>query len=149
MISFLMPFTDLSENNETDEHYGDCGGAKNDSICKDEVELRFWFDPDNRTCKSYKYGGCDPNSNTFRTKLECLLECAEFIENRCALPIDEGDCMDGSETRFGYNRVFHSCEEFKYTGCGGNRNNFKTAKECWTTFARALHIVLNAYENIC
>ncbi|XP_065281186.1 carboxypeptidase inhibitor SmCI-like [Dermacentor albipictus] len=118
-----------------DEHYGMCGGPKNDSLCKERPELRFWFDPDSRKCQYYMYGGCDENSNTFRTKLDCLTECAEFINDACSLPIDEGDCFL-EVVRFGFNTAFQSCEQFVYTGCGGNRNNFKDAKSCWMTCAR-------------
>lgn len=28
------------------------------------------------------------------------------------------------------NEPYGTCEEFKYTGCGGNANNFLTKKEC-------------------
>ncbi|XP_037499545.1 tissue factor pathway inhibitor 2-like [Rhipicephalus sanguineus] len=131
-----------------DPHYGTCGGQKNDSICWKlrEVERRFWFDPDNRTCKPYMYGGCDPNSNTYRTKLECLQDCAEFIENRCAVPIDEGDCFD-EEVRYGYNPVYQDCERFNYTGCGGNQNNFKVAKDCWLTCANKSRCLKHTEEH--
>ncbi|XP_049267082.1 tissue factor pathway inhibitor 2-like [Rhipicephalus sanguineus] len=134
-------FLTLAECNKKcrDPHYGTCGGPKNDTICtrkgkEPELERRFWFDPDNRTCRPYYYGGCDPNSNTYRTKGECLSDCAEFIEDRCAVPIDEGECYD-SEVRYGYNPIYQDCERFNYTGCGGNRNNFRVAKDCWFTCA--------------
>ncbi|XP_041495726.1 tissue factor pathway inhibitor isoform X1 [Microtus oregoni] len=47
----------------------------------------------------------------------------------CLSPADSGSCK-ASEKRFYYNSVLGKCRQFKYTGCGGNNNNFFTKKEC-------------------
>ena len=40
-----------------------------------------------------------------------------------------GQCR-GSIERWSYNLTTASCSAFKYSGCGGNRNNFQTEEEC-------------------
>ena len=47
----------------------------------------------------------------------------------CNQKFETGDCR-ALFTRFYYNPETGDCEEFVYGGCGGNRNNFKTIKEC-------------------
>uniref|UniRef100_G3MNI9 BPTI/Kunitz inhibitor domain-containing protein n=1 Tax=Amblyomma maculatum TaxID=34609 RepID=G3MNI9_AMBMU len=118
-----------------DPHYGVCADPKNDRLCKQKTEQRFWFNPDTKRCERYRYGGCSGNTNNFRTPRDCLLDCGEFIDDACRLPIEVGDCFT-KEVRFGYNPSFEACEAFNYTGCGGNRNNFLTAYQCLTACAR-------------
>ncbi|XP_059418418.1 boophilin-H2-like isoform X2 [Carassius carassius] len=50
---------------------------------------------------------------------------AEF----CLSPVDRGDC-DGSERRYVYNPRTKRCQMFRYTGCGGNKNNFVNKIHC-------------------
>ncbi|KAF7248458.1 Kunitz-type serine protease inhibitor 1, partial [Varanus komodoensis] len=50
----------------------------------------------------------------------------------CWLPSDPGPC-DGYFPRYFYNSASKKCEKFIYGGCGGNKNNFKTLKECERT----------------
>uniref|UniRef100_A0A663LSG3 BPTI/Kunitz inhibitor domain-containing protein n=1 Tax=Athene cunicularia TaxID=194338 RepID=A0A663LSG3_ATHCN len=48
----------------------------------------------------------------------------------CYSPKDEGLCSS-SVPRYYYDTKTKSCKEFKYTGCGGNANNFVTEKDCY------------------
>ncbi|KAF3695126.1 Tissue factor pathway inhibitor [Channa argus] len=48
----------------------------------------------------------------------------------CFGPVDRGTC-DGAEMRFAYNPETKKCEEFVYSGCGGNENNFSSKKICF------------------
>ncbi|XP_045503033.1 balbiani ring protein 3 isoform X1 [Colias croceus] len=46
---------------------------------------------------------------------------------------DEGDCSDAkglNATRWFFNPERNRCERFKYNGCSGNHNNFRTKEEC-------------------
>ncbi|XP_055254589.1 tissue factor pathway inhibitor isoform X2 [Moschus berezovskii] len=47
----------------------------------------------------------------------------------CLTPADRGLCR-ANETRFYYNSLIGKCCPFKYSGCGGNENNFTTKKAC-------------------
>lgn len=48
----------------------------------------------------------------------------------CYLPSVCGNCK-ALFIRFFYNASSQRCEEFIYGGCGGNRNNFETKRECF------------------
>uniref|UniRef100_A0A8C7XD13 Tissue factor pathway inhibitor n=1 Tax=Oryzias sinensis TaxID=183150 RepID=A0A8C7XD13_9TELE len=47
----------------------------------------------------------------------------------CLSPVDPGDC-DGQERRYFYDPKAKRCYSFLYTGCGGNKNNFRIRKHC-------------------
>ncbi|MEQ2172045.1 hypothetical protein GOODEAATRI_016943 [Goodea atripinnis] len=57
-----------------------------------------------------------------------VLSLSVFTEACNAAP-DTGPCF-GIHDRFFYNSSSMSCELFKYGGCLGNQNNFKTEREC-------------------
>uniref|UniRef100_A0A8B9PB46 BPTI/Kunitz inhibitor domain-containing protein n=1 Tax=Apteryx owenii TaxID=8824 RepID=A0A8B9PB46_APTOW len=48
----------------------------------------------------------------------------------CYSPKDEGLCSS-SVSRYYYDSKSKTCKEFKYTGCGGNANNFVTETDCY------------------
>lgn len=47
----------------------------------------------------------------------------------CKLPREQGNCGTYSN-RWWFNAKTGNCEEFIYSGCQGNANNFETYKEC-------------------
>ena len=47
----------------------------------------------------------------------------------CKLPRVTGPCR-AAFPRWYFNKITRKCELFTYGGCRGNRNNFKTRKEC-------------------
>ena len=51
------------------------------------------------------------------------------VDHICSLPSSVGSC-DGSHERFFYDILTEECQEFNYTGCGGNLNNFFSLNEC-------------------
>ncbi|OXU26487.1 hypothetical protein TSAR_003613 [Trichomalopsis sarcophagae] len=56
-----------------------------------------------------------------------------ITEDHCSMPADIGQCEDGhneNSLRHYYRMDRDDCAIFSYTGCGGNKNNFKTKKEC-------------------
>ena len=66
-----------------------------------------------------------------------LLVCEAFgnpTEDDCKLSRDIGKCDEGGltkpEKRFYFNTVSRKCEQFEYSGCKGNKNNFKSEIEC-------------------
>lgn len=43
--------------------------------------------------------------------------------------MDEGNCYDNILSYY-YNSERSACEQFYYTGCGGNANRFETREHC-------------------
>ncbi|XP_078275752.1 kielin/chordin-like protein isoform X1 [Rhinoraja longicauda] len=59
--------------------------------------------------------------------------CEDHLVQVCTLPRVEGRCKDGHSAptqRWFYSSSSGVCEEFNYSGCGGNSNNFVTGEEC-------------------
>uniref|UniRef100_A0A4Q8K5K8 U103-Liphistoxin-Lsp1a_1 n=1 Tax=Liphistius sp. SGP-2016 TaxID=1905180 RepID=A0A4Q8K5K8_9ARAC len=50
----------------------------------------------------------------------------------CRRPPDTGPCR-GHLERFYYDPWSERCERFQYGGCRGNRNNFRSFRECMAT----------------
>ncbi|XP_025033392.1 WAP four-disulfide core domain protein 8-like, partial [Python bivittatus] len=60
----------------------------------------------------------------------CGRGCLPSVRSvRCQLPRDQGNCSQHLE-RFYYSPSEEECVPFVYRGCGGNRNNFETRKQC-------------------
>ncbi|CAG7732167.1 unnamed protein product, partial [Allacma fusca] len=57
-------------------------------------------------------------------------------EDSCRQPKETGGCM-ASRSRYFYNNETKRCEEFTYSGCKGNLNNFITFQDCLRTCTTA------------
>ncbi|ROL50403.1 Tissue factor pathway inhibitor [Anabarilius grahami] len=120
---------------------------------------RYFFDFKSQECKRFFYGGCFGNANNFKTIKDCNERClpgsnhmdknsplkpeGEELKPRtepptkhefnppeiCMSPVDRGNC-DGSERRYVYNPRTGRCQAFRYSGCGGNKNNFVHKRHC-------------------
>lgn len=116
---------------------------------------RFYFDSGDETCKLFVFGGCQGNENNFETMEACVVNCggpsdhttATFsspttprsitlstnisppLEGLCSLPKEVGPC-NIFEKRYYFDRVLQICRQFRFGGCGGNGNNFKTGANC-------------------
>ncbi|XP_076799666.1 uncharacterized protein LOC143444348 isoform X2 [Clavelina lepadiformis] len=55
--------------------------------------------------------------------------CERQMGDLCMLPSLPGSCT-GRVRRWYYNKVTQSCEQFTYSGCGGNLNNFRNRQIC-------------------
>lgn len=55
----------------------------------------------------------------------------------CLTPADRGLCQ-ANENRFYYNSVIGKCRPFKYSGCGGNENNFTSKNACLRTCKKGM-----------
>ncbi|XP_029817752.1 tissue factor pathway inhibitor 2 [Manacus vitellinus] len=138
--------------------YGGCYGNANNFLTFDDCEKNCWtikkvpklcrLEADGGPCRSYLrryafnlssmrceefiYGGCYGNGNNFRDLQSCVDHCLPERTGPllCYSPKDEGLCSS-SVPRYYYDAKTKSCKEFKYTGCGGNANNFVTETDCY------------------
>ncbi|XP_064560382.1 tissue factor pathway inhibitor 2 isoform X2 [Zonotrichia leucophrys gambelii] len=138
--------------------YGGCYGNANNFLTFDDCEKSCWtikkvpklcrMEADGGPCRSYLrryafnlssmrceefiYGGCYGNGNNFRDLQSCVDHCLPEKTGPllCYSPKDEGLCSS-SVPRYYYDSKTKSCKEFRYTGCGGNANNFVTEKDCY------------------
>ncbi|XP_033009901.1 WAP four-disulfide core domain protein 3-like [Lacerta agilis] len=90
---------------------------------------RYYYNPEEKKCVLFTYGGCQGNSNNFETKEACEAACGKISPEVCKLPSETGPCRAYSEF-FYYNSTLSSCEKFVYGGCRGNDNRFYTKLEC-------------------
>ena len=89
----------------------------------------YYFNPKTGKCKKFKYGGCDGNDNGFRTKKECKETCGHGKKDFCTLPSKTGPCR-AEFPMYYFDPKTGKCKKFKYDGCDGNDNGFRTKKEC-------------------
>ena len=110
----------------------------------------YGYDPVGQDCRRFEYGGCEGNSNRFRTYDECRQTCSGVqprdgeeqtsaapttagptteAPSSCMLPMETGPCR-ASFVVYGYDPVSRDCGRFEYGGCEGNSNRFRTYDEC-------------------
>ncbi|KAM7017154.1 tissue factor pathway inhibitor [Passerculus sandwichensis] len=126
-----------------------CAMKADEGPCK-AIHIRYFFSIKSRKCEVFEYGGCHGNENNFLTLEECQEKCVpkEFpqkmalAKNKKALFLGQPDfCFHAQEpgvcrgyfTRYFYNKETKLCEKFKYGGCLGNQNNFRSLEECQKT----------------
>ncbi|CAL4169856.1 unnamed protein product, partial [Meganyctiphanes norvegica] len=100
---------------------------------------RFFYNATADQCQEFVYGGCQGNDNNYSTMKECQADCQNL--DICEQPVESGICSSG-EARWYYNKESRKCEPFLYSGCGGNRNNFRSKDACE---ARCPDLVLCPY----
>ncbi|KAL4230529.1 Serine peptidase inhibitor [Mactra antiquata] len=109
-----------------------CTQPKKPGPCKAYMP-RWWFNSSSCSCEQFVYGGCGANDNNFMSESDCQASC-KCRDCVCDLPIKPyGDgeirCL-AHILSYGFNNVTCQCEDFFYSGCGGNANRFPTREEC-------------------
>lgn len=83
-------------------------------------------------CLGLKMAACvTPSRWTVSLRAASVLSAA-YQPEFCLSPIEKGTC-DGSIRRYLYNPRRKRCQAFHYSGCGGNRNNFGSKRQCVRT----------------
>ncbi|XP_026317793.1 BPTI/Kunitz domain-containing protein-like [Hyposmocoma kahamanoa] len=100
---------------------------------------RYYYDSQLDQCQTFTYSGCGGNKNKFDSILNCERHCkgasymrireGEKIGNTCKLQPSSGLCMAFIE-KYYFDLNTHTCKEFTYGGCGGNKNRFNTLEDC-------------------
>ncbi|NWY18489.1 TFPI1 inhibitor, partial [Aphelocoma coerulescens] len=121
-----------------------CAMKADDGPCK-AIHIRYFFNIKSRKCEVFEYGGCHGNENNFLTLEECQKKCVgtgqypfsypptnSSLPDFCFHDQDPGICR-GYFTRYFYNKETKLCEAFKYGGCLGNQNNFRSLEACQST----------------
>merc|ERR1719158_894091 len=125
--------------------------------CKMFSPPTFYFDTSTRKCKKMNYGGCKGNENRFGTEEECEDTCKEYMVNvgrsnsvpdtdfatQCEQDKAPGKCR-GFQKKYFHNKNAKKCQEFVYTGCQGNENNYDSLDECEATCGVVTDVALKA-----
>ncbi|XP_045784733.1 kunitz-type serine protease inhibitor bitisilin-3-like [Maniola jurtina] len=102
---------------------------------------RFYYDLKLEDCKTSSIGNCPFNLNTFTTLSDCHNTCRDVgakpvpaaLAPRifCRLQFDFGRCNSYHPSWY-YDVTIRRCRGFSYSGCGGNRNRFRSQQACST-----------------
>lgn len=118
-----------------DPDYGLCAAVAQNPCTRKIRKSAVWFDPTRRTCTWYSHGDCIRGRNVFQDTATCYEKCGEYAVSPCVMPIvpARATCSNGAkvELRYGYNSSNQKCEQYWYSSCSGNQNNFRTLKECF------------------
>ncbi|KAG7476571.1 hypothetical protein MATL_G00084400 [Megalops atlanticus] len=112
-------------------------------------QLLYYYDSQERTCRTFSFGGCRGNGNRFETLEKCQQTCMgrsrrsansgphpdEPTVNTaevCELPMEKGPCW-AMHLLYYYDSQERTCRTFFFGGCRGNGNRFKTLKKCHQT----------------
>ncbi|NXV60304.1 TFPI1 inhibitor, partial [Molothrus ater] len=123
-----------------------CAMKADEGPCK-AIHIRYFFSIKSRKCEVFEYGGCHGNENNFLTLEECQEKCVpkgqypfshpptkpSFVAPDFCFHAQEPGVCRGYFTRYFYNKETKLCEAFKYGGCLGNQNNFRSLEECQNT----------------
>ncbi|XP_067129548.1 papilin-like isoform X2 [Centruroides vittatus] len=121
-----------------------CTMSRDSGPCLGEY-TQWYYDVSTNSCKKFKYGGCQGNNNRFQSRRDCELRCVKKLREElhtttystishdnadiCHMPADTGLC-NKFYARWFYDPSSKTCLPFVYTGCGGNKNRFKTFDIC-------------------
>ncbi|KHJ88810.1 Kunitz/Bovine pancreatic trypsin inhibitor domain protein [Oesophagostomum dentatum] len=107
--------------------------------------VRYYYDTTIETCLPFLYKGCGGNKNNYKSPRNCTLLCTKMDKYGCnggknitgqcnknGLSCPEGSICKYGAFNFGYycDTTIETCLPFLYKGCGGNKNNYKSPRNC-------------------
>ncbi|KAJ8724114.1 hypothetical protein PYW07_008094 [Mythimna separata] len=107
---------------------GQCGLPIDQGSCAGNYS-RWGFNPETRRCEQFIWGGCEGNSNRFRSEAACQMRCAGTTPPECTQPQEAGNCGE-KEALWSFSQSENRCLPFYYSGCGGNDNRFGSREAC-------------------
>uniref|UniRef100_A0ABM5EPV0 BPTI/Kunitz domain-containing protein-like n=1 Tax=Pogona vitticeps TaxID=103695 RepID=A0ABM5EPV0_9SAUR len=130
IVGLCIPWFQLLGVSAQDPLLAKCKLPKEPGRCRVRFG-RFYYNVKSGRCEEFVYSGCHGNANRFRTRTQCIKECAgkNSMPPNCDFPPETGSCK-ASMPRYYFNVRSRRCEEFIYGGCGGNSNNFRTEMDC-------------------
>ncbi|XP_029923232.1 kunitz-type protease inhibitor 2 isoform X2 [Myripristis murdjan] len=121
--------------------------------------MRWHYDSQTRTCRSFIYGGCQGNNNNYDSEESCMAACTVTVvpssrrgpaktpspahnadlakddyTEYCTAASEPGPCR-AAFPMFFFNPASGTCQSFIYGGCRGNKNRYGTMEECMTRCA--------------
>lgn len=73
--------------------------------------------------------GCPLTHSCVASSAPIQVTCCPKTADDCFLPVTSGQCK-ASLRRFHFNPKTKTCDQFVYSGCGANGNNFATFDQC-------------------
>ena len=131
----------METNNETSGR-SDCLERRSAGDCAGQF-TRYYYSLPGDACVQFRWSGCGGNKNNFLTEDECLDTCtgSHLLSGAgphhdlnspqlvCALEAQPGNCSQSVE-RFYFSVQAGDCQQFTFTGCHANQNNFHTLQAC-------------------
>ncbi|XP_073996018.1 proteoglycan-like sulfated glycoprotein papilin isoform X3 [Rhodnius prolixus] len=106
-----------------------CAMNKDPGPCLKQIPS-WHYDSATGRCKQFFYGGCEGNANRFMSEEQCERQCGQFLaQDACSSEPEEGTC-NRQTTKYYFDTSSRQCQQFVYTGCGGNPNRFSSSEEC-------------------
>merc|ERR1712109_235171 len=146
---YLIPPPRIREQNS-------CNSEPDAGPCRASMP-RYYFDKNDKSCKTFLYGGCDGNRNNFQTEKDCYAACGDNPtivvydrsdeEDICILSPETGTCR-GSFQRWYFDSESGLCEDFEYGGCDANANNFETKEDC-ENYCQKPRLALSNNQDVC
>jgi papilin len=98
--------------------------------CSQKQNYKWFYDKNLRYCRQFHFSGCNGNENKFETRQQCVQICEKPKRKEiCNSNKVYGPCSENIK-RWYLDIETHLCEEFTYSGCLGNDNNFESKDEC-------------------
>uniref|UniRef100_A0A131YSD7 Pancreatic trypsin inhibitor n=1 Tax=Rhipicephalus appendiculatus TaxID=34631 RepID=A0A131YSD7_RHIAP len=93
--------------------------------------IRWFYDKNHHVCKTFVYGGCQGNSNSFATEQKCQATCMPTSTDQGTCSIDPKPRPCNARAQLWYfDHEENACRRFTAGFCGSSANKFATCRKC-------------------